>query len=51
MKIVITEIEAAAEDLKASNSLAGAVSSFLRDLLSRNLGDGDADEEDERDEE
>ena len=49
MKIMITEIEATAEDLKASNSLADSMVAFLRGVLNSNIVSSDAPEEDEDD--
>lgn len=49
MKIVITEIEATAADLKASNSLADSMAAFLRGVFISNIPHADEPEEDEDD--
>lgn len=55
MKIVITEIEATSEDLRASNGLADSLATFVRGFFNRNIyrnswSDDAAEEGDDEDE-
>lgn len=45
MKIVITEIEATSEDLRASNGLADSLAAFMRGVFNRNIRSDDEAEE------
>lgn len=55
MKIVITEIEATSEDLRASNGLADSLAAFMRGVFNRSIyrnswSDDAAEEGDDEDE-
>ena len=56
MKIIIKEIEASAEDLRASQPLSSSFSNLLRNAFamptySRSISDTEEDEEDEEEQE